>query len=309
MEKQDVFSGERVLIAKENGAYALHETVQGGGEEDFAALTYIQAIWNLASISDFLQCSDDTLVTDELIEDGDKLYIIRNDDSIAEFVASGVSGSGPYTMDTTAVTAGEVPIYVYKDNVELLYNDLVAIEDTRVLSIGPGTELVHNAKFKLNIDGWEQDGSSDLLLYWNESRKALEGKGNQGDEYHSFPGIPVVAGEEYRIEIVSVYANSSIAWFGVFQEDGTTLGLTEYDDLHFVENVVATGNIIYFRFRLPVISIQRVALASIKKKSLQIKRTYTDTVATGRSITTRFNLGAKGNELTHHQAGAFKERT
>ncbi len=304
MEKQDVFSGERVLIAKENGAYALHETVQGGGEEDFAALTYIQAIWNLASISDFLQCSDDTLVTDELIEDGDKLYIIRNDDSIAEFVASGVSGSGPYTMDTTAVTAGEVPIYVYKDDIKLSYNGEEAILDTETLSIGRGT-LLHGSEFLYNIDGWEQDGSSDIIISFGDAYLRLHSSGNDTTHIYELSTVP---GEEINVEY-AIEAQSGHARLYIYNEDNTLLHDSLDDDVIKDVNLIPTGNYIKVSLSLfdhnLIFDLDRLV---IKRKSLEVNRWYSDMAISGQTLETRFDFGTKGNEMRYNKCSIFKDR-
>ena len=54
------------------------------------------------------------LKTSALIIDGEALVIEKDDGTFYDIIASGVTGSGPYTMDTSSITAGEVPSRVYK---------------------------------------------------------------------------------------------------------------------------------------------------------------------------------------------------
>ncbi len=59
--------------------------------------------------------TSNTLNTNCPITNGDNLIIAKNDDSLHEIIASGVTGSGPYSMDTSIITAGEVPSRVFAD--------------------------------------------------------------------------------------------------------------------------------------------------------------------------------------------------
>ena len=56
----------------------------------------------------------DTLVSDTEIVDGDILVIQLDDGSYNEFIVTSITGSGPWTVDTSSVTNGEVPDIVYK---------------------------------------------------------------------------------------------------------------------------------------------------------------------------------------------------
>lgn len=105
-----------VLIATtlDGEAISIVKSQDAGG--DWVALTSdtiaFESELEFAIISD-VTSSADTLVTDTVISNGDALIIVKDDDSIHEIVASGVTGSGPYTMDTTVITAGETPSKVY----------------------------------------------------------------------------------------------------------------------------------------------------------------------------------------------------
>ncbi len=70
-----------------------------------------------ANISEFrpygFNSDVDILKTTTPIADGDVLIIEKEDGSFNEIVASGVAGNTPYTMDTSAITLGEVPAKVY----------------------------------------------------------------------------------------------------------------------------------------------------------------------------------------------------
>ena len=73
---------------------------------------------NFEADFEFANISDDTSTANTLktytpIVNGDNLIIVLDNDSINEVTASGVTGTDPYTMDTTAITNGEIPSRVY----------------------------------------------------------------------------------------------------------------------------------------------------------------------------------------------------
>jgi len=61
------------------------------------------------------------LVTDTPIQDGDKLIIVLDDDSIHEYIASGVQISSDYTMSTTSITNGQIPSRVFAVDAKLSF--------------------------------------------------------------------------------------------------------------------------------------------------------------------------------------------
>jgi len=71
----------------------------------------------------------DTLTTHTKIVDGDNLVIVKNDLSVNEVVASGITSDGlippTYSMDTTAITAGEIPSRVFATDSKLSFIDTV----------------------------------------------------------------------------------------------------------------------------------------------------------------------------------------
>jgi len=97
----DVYDFEHVFPDETDGSTTLKGIVTDIDHQPF------QAKYEFANISNAVDV--DILVTDSPIQDGDNLVIVKDDDSIHELVASGVTGTGPYTMDTSAITQGEVP--------------------------------------------------------------------------------------------------------------------------------------------------------------------------------------------------------
>ena len=69
--------------------------------------------YSMISSLDFFAVSEgsiaNTLVTDTPISNGDNLVIVKDNNSVNKLIAIGVTGSNPWTMDTTAVTQGEIP--------------------------------------------------------------------------------------------------------------------------------------------------------------------------------------------------------
>lgn len=222
MIKQDIYSNDRALKATAHGAYAIDTTTQQAEQADFTVMQDVIVQWNLANISSFPLSSENTLVTDVLIEDGDKLILIKDGDIIVPFTASGVIGSGPYTMDVTAATEGEIPLHVYKDNVELLYNDLEAERGSTVYSIGSGTNIFNNSEFTYDISGFEQDGSSNMNVFYENGYIRMT---YTSDINHYFPPIPVEKGKEYYFYLSAGGYSSSNYGHRTYirQSDGTTI--------------------------------------------------------------------------------------
>ncbi len=304
MEKQDVFSGYGYLSATANDAYALDTITQDGGEGDFAALNYIQAIWNLSSISDFTACSADTLVTNELLEDGDNLIIRKSNNDMVPFVASGVSGSGPYTMDTLSVSEGEVPVDIYKNNVNLLYNGDEALLSSETFSVGEGIELSDNGEFDDNIVGWEQDGSSDMEIIWNAWHLRITAAG--ADTIHRVKELPTIPGKEYHIQIGTDSSHSTTKT-RVHHGNGTLIHEMSYEE-EYGEHIVAVSDSIYIEVDLELTAYVEYDYMRLKEKSAKVDKWYQDKTITGTTLETRFNLKIKGNELRYSKCSVFRDK-
>ena len=103
--------------------------------------------------------SANTLETTTPIANGDKLVIVKTDDSFNEVVASGVTGpvTGIYTMDTTATTVGETPNRAYAvDSNTYMAVSGGFVEATEVGNTFSNVNKLHSDSFK---------DSSDLFLY------------------------------------------------------------------------------------------------------------------------------------------------
>ena len=109
------------IEATATDGYAISQPiVQDTGDTDFTSVQNIVGKFELANIS--VADTADELKTNELITTGDNLVIVKDNNSIHEVIASGISGSGPYTMDTTSITAGEIPTRVFRDNESVFFN-------------------------------------------------------------------------------------------------------------------------------------------------------------------------------------------
>ena len=109
-----VTAGATPTTAYINEKTALSEIVtQGVAETDWKSCSAITQKLEFPNISDATS-SANTLVTYTPIADGDDMVILLDDEvTYVEFVASGVTGSNPWTLDTTAQTAGESPSRCY----------------------------------------------------------------------------------------------------------------------------------------------------------------------------------------------------
>ncbi len=99
-----------------------NKITQEDGETDFKGLGDIEARFEFINISSGSET--DLLKTNIDIKDGDNLVIVKEDDSVNEVVASGVSSSGDplvYSMDTTSTTQGGIPSKVFLIDTELKF--------------------------------------------------------------------------------------------------------------------------------------------------------------------------------------------
>ena len=119
---KDIDSSNGYIEATDTDGYAISQPiVQDTGDTDFASVQNIVGKYELANIS--IADTADELKTNEPINDGDNLIIAKDDNSVHEIVASGVTGSGPYTMDTTSVTTGEIPTRVFRNDESVFFNN------------------------------------------------------------------------------------------------------------------------------------------------------------------------------------------
>ena len=115
LDTTSVTSGATPTTAYINEHRALSNTITQDAEDtDLAGLTAIQSKLEFENISDSSSVAD-SLVTYTKISDGDTLAIVKDDNSVNGLVASGVvdNGDGTFTLDTTSVTAGEIPSKAY----------------------------------------------------------------------------------------------------------------------------------------------------------------------------------------------------
>lgn len=109
----------------------------------------------------------DTLVTYSPIQDGDTLAIMKDDDSVHELVAAGVTGTGPYTMDTSAVTQGEVPSRAFTIGAKAEFNVTNGYQEAEVLTHSYGRVLDKADPF--------QDGSMIDAWYFEDNADGING--------------------------------------------------------------------------------------------------------------------------------------
>ena len=123
----DVLLSSNTLVSLEyDGSAESIPVVQDAGETDFKGLVHsvegnedFEVLWELSSID--TASTIDTLVTDTPIKTGDLLAIIRDDDTVTSFSARPVTGTGPYTSDTSHVTLGEIPTRIFVLTGELYF--------------------------------------------------------------------------------------------------------------------------------------------------------------------------------------------
>lgn len=81
------------LLALTNFGTATAETIsQDVGDTDFESIRETRAVWNLANISD-LNSSADTLVSKVPIDTGDRLFLVKDNGQIFDFIAGTVTKS------------------------------------------------------------------------------------------------------------------------------------------------------------------------------------------------------------------------
>ena len=153
--------------------------VQDGADNDFSNIKNIQTKEEYANISNATIA--DTLTTDSPIVDGDNLIIVLADNSVNEVVASGVTGSGPYSMDTTPVTAGEIPTAVYTVDSKISFDDTsgyveaTKLTDSYISSYASNSDLTNGliSYFLLNNNG---DNATDSYYAIESANVTFDGE-------------------------------------------------------------------------------------------------------------------------------------
>jgi len=102
MSLHNVDSSSGELIATDTDGYAISKPIeQETAENDFSIIKNINCKYEFINISE--SSTIDKLITSEKIKDGDKLVLVKDDDSIYEFTASGVTELLSYiTPDMTS---------------------------------------------------------------------------------------------------------------------------------------------------------------------------------------------------------------
>lgn len=149
---------------------------QDGGQENFVGLNSevvpFQGKYEFANISE--ATVSDTLVTSTPIADGDNLVILKDDNSIQEVVASGVTYSTPnYSMDTTPTTQGEIPSRVYAVDAKASF----ALEGGFVEAETDVDSYVYEPS-TVDINDIFGDGSIVETYQFNGNKNSLSGNNN-----------------------------------------------------------------------------------------------------------------------------------
>ena len=111
----------------------------------------------------------DTLITYYPLAEGEKIHIIKDDDSIHELVCTNIEITPDlevYQVDTSSVTNGEIPLRAYatesllKMKVNNDYEELTLDTETYELIVEhiPTGELILNGDFTTNKDYWTSSG-------------------------------------------------------------------------------------------------------------------------------------------------------
>ncbi len=296
IEKTEIFTDIGRMVALSADASLRCNFEQDEGETDWTTMKNISATWNLANIST-VDCYADTLIVDAYLKDGDTLIIRKDDSSLVTMIASGVTGSGPYTMDTSSVTGGEIPFYVFKDDCVLKYDGIVAQKIYEDVISNTTRNLFKNPSFTYNVDYWEVAPSTisvTLDLYGNiRFSRATTGS-------YTYPRFPLVIGRRYTLDIghVSGYYVGNIACYyhsgALLQYNGGIVSFTAIEDSAYFH--VNTG------------TWSRCPQLSVVEDSVYLTRHYPEYKRPSgtRSIEMTFDIPIKGSELVSFRSSMYK---
>ncbi len=305
VEKTEIFSDLNEITATAANAVFRCNYAQDEADTAWSKIENLLVKWNLAPISN-ASCPVDTLITDCLLEDGDDLIIEKEDGSFITMVAQGVTGAGPYSMDTSAVTQGEIPSKVYKDNCVLKYAGVPMQKEWTDVLTPSWRHLFDNPSFTYNIDGWENDGSVSVEIKWDTGGSLFLNTGNPGTaRTYRYPNVPLVIGREYDLYINSYGGYSSSVYVSFKKDNGDILLTVDKGVVSY--SFVADFDSLYVELYLSSYFLS-VYDISLRERTLQIERQYKDHALypTVRNIEFTADIPVEGSALIFSTARMYK---
>ena len=110
--KNATSTGGIIISTAEDSIADSNILLQDENNNNFTSAQNIEVKYGFENISSNASSSD-ILVSESVISNGDNIIIVKQDNSINEIIVSGVTGTGPYEIDTTIITQGEIPSQVY----------------------------------------------------------------------------------------------------------------------------------------------------------------------------------------------------
>ncbi len=301
IEKTEISTKLHRVAAINAGAVFRCNFGQDEEERAWTMMKNVSATWKLANIST-VDCSVDTLVTDVFLANGDSLIIRKDDDSLVAVVAVGVTGSGPYIMDTSSVTGGEVPVHVFKDDCVLKYDGIVAQKVLGDVMVSSRRNLFENPYFTYDVVGWETDNSSPMRVRWDAGRIFFYPPYYKDRYTYSYPRIPLVIGRRYRIYHYNVSGKYS-GYISFRYHSGIEI-LRSNGTVEFTATESAAYLFVYSGEYARVDSIELTEI------SVSINRHYADynLYPATRNIEVTLDIPVKGSELTSLSSNMYEAK-
>lgn len=311
------------LLATTNNAVATSEIITQDVEDtDFESIRETRVIWNLANISDVLSSSDN-LVSNTPINDGDRLILVKNDNSIVDFIATGVqkntAGVAPQ------MTSNVLPAGVATSSYDNSLNAYKAFNN----NTGDGAYSTYNKPYWIAYN-FE---NNERKLIKNVYCKALSGSGSSVmTEIHvqgSMDGIiwqtlsihknlnstETIKGRILTIQSPSEYSHYRLytpnCRYGYFSEISFLNDEGDVLDTSIITAGETPNKVFKFTDVLKFNGSQAIekdiyleyGISGTKLLAFPI---YHDVILTGRTLTTTVEFSAAGNEVSEISGQIYK---
>jgi len=322
MALNEVINKNGTLLAKTFDGTAVAEPItQDEGEKDFESIREARAIWHLANISEPTS-SPDNLVAASPINEGDRLILVKDDNSTVDFIAEGVKKSTRSMIPK--MTDNTTPAGVASSSTGDAWKVFDGSDGT-VISVGGGTSSLwvaynfenNERKFVKNVYvkayyyyGWcnmseiHIQGSMDGVIWQTLSIHA----GLNHSEMSSGKILTIQSPgsySHYRVYTPGVSEYSGFRTVSLLTDEGDALDTTDITAGETPSKVFRFMDVLKFN-GVPAIEKDIYLKYGTTGDKLLAFPIYHDVSLYGRTLTTSVEFSAPGNEVTEITGQIYK---
>ena len=321
MALNEVINKNGALFAKTFDGTAVAEPItQDDGDKDFESIREVRAIWHLANISGSAS-SPDNLVALSPINEGDRLILVKDDNSTVDFIAKGVKKSTRSMIPK--MTDNTTPAGVASSSTGAAWRAFDDSDGTDI-RVGGGTSPLwvaynfenNERKFVENVyvkaryeDKWSNiseihiQGSMDGVIWQTLSRHTGLGHSMSSGKTFTvqFPG----SYSHYRVYAPNAYRYSGFQTISLLTDEGDALDTTDITAGKTPSKVFRFMDVLKFN-GVPAIEKDIYLKYGTTGNKLLAFPIYHDVLLSGRTLTTSVEFSAPNNDVTEITGQVYK---